>query len=112
MDICGRKPEYQNARFCSNKTLPQNVFPLFPFRLKSLILLMISFHTAADYVSREEGAGAKGTMTQDASMLLPCEVVILTALPVECRAVLRYLQETEEVIHPSGTIYHRGTFAG
>jgi tetratricopeptide (TPR) repeat protein/nucleoside phosphorylase len=63
-------------------------------------------------MEKEEGAGAKGIMTQDAPSSPPCEVVILTALPVECRAVLRYLQEPEEVVHPSGTIYQRGTFAG
>jgi len=41
-----------------------------------------------------------------------CEVIILTALPVECQAVLRSLQELQEVLHPSGTIYHQGCFAG
>jgi tetratricopeptide (TPR) repeat protein/nucleoside phosphorylase len=43
---------------------------------------------------------------------LSCEVIILTALPIERQAVLRYLQEPQEVIHPSGTIYHQGCFAG
>lgn len=42
----------------------------------------------------------------------PCEVIILTALPVECQAVLRYLQEPQEVVHRSGTIYYQGTFFG
>lgn len=42
----------------------------------------------------------------------PCEVIVLTALPVEFEAVVRYLNDAKEIIHPSGTIYQRGTFAG
>ena len=41
-----------------------------------------------------------------------CEVVILTALPVEYQAALRYLEDPHEVVHPSGTIYHHGRFHG
>jgi len=44
--------------------------------------------------------------------LPPCEVIILTALPVECKAVLHFLQDPKEIVHESGTIYHYGTFAG
>ena len=51
-------------------------------------------------------------MTDKSSTLPLCEVIILTALPVEYEAVLRYLQEPQEVVHQSGTIYHRGTFSG
>ncbi len=43
---------------------------------------------------------------------LPSEVLILTALPVEYRAVLAYLQNVQEVAHPVGTIYTWGTFTG
>src|SRR5436305_15174848 len=39
-----------------------------------------------------------------------CEVIILTALPVEYQVVLHYLEELQEVVHPSGTIYHHGQF--
>jgi len=41
-----------------------------------------------------------------------CEVVILTALPVEYQAALRYLEDPHEVVHPSGTIYHHGRITG
>ncbi len=51
-------------------------------------------------------------MTQEISSLPTCEAIILTALPVESKAVLRYLQEPQEMIHPSGTIYSWGTFPG
>ena len=51
-------------------------------------------------------------MTQEISSLPTCEAIILTALPVESKAVLRYLQEPQEIIHPSGTIYSWGTFPG
>jgi nucleoside phosphorylase len=42
----------------------------------------------------------------------PCEVLILTALQVEYRAVVHHLQELQEVIHPLGTIYLKGSFHG
>ena len=42
----------------------------------------------------------------------PCEVIILTALPVECKAVFSHLQDLEQIRHPSGTMYHQGTFVG
>src|SRR5205823_7352572 len=41
----------------------------------------------------------------------PCEVIILTALPVEFQAVMTYLQGAHEVVHPQGTIYQVGSCA-
>ena len=41
-----------------------------------------------------------------------CEVVILTALGLECQAVLAHLQDIQETVHPQGTIYYRGSFLG
>src|SRR5258708_5301159 len=43
--------------------------------------------------------------------MLDCDVVILTALGLECQATLTHLRDIKEIIHPEGTIYHRGTFA-
>ena len=43
---------------------------------------------------------------------LGSEAVILTALPVECKAVLAHLQDIHEVPHPQGTLYSLGTFPG
>src|SRR5260370_37728951 len=52
-------------------------------------------------------------MTQEPSGPPPCDVIILTALPVEFRAVVAHLQGTQEVVHrETGTIYHQGSFAG
>ena len=51
-------------------------------------------------------------MMQEAPTQLVCEVIILTALPVEYQAVLHYLQKPREIVHPSGTVYHWGTFPG
>ena len=42
----------------------------------------------------------------------PCDVIILTALPVECKAVLHHLQDPQEIVHESGTIYYAGPFTG
>ena len=42
-----------------------------------------------------------------------CEVMILTALSLERKAVLDYLQEVEEAVHPEkDTIYWCGQFQG
>jgi nucleoside phosphorylase len=42
-----------------------------------------------------------------------CDLVILTALPVEFQAVCAHVQEPQEVMHPTtGTIYRCGTFQG
>jgi len=49
---------------------------------------------------------------QEAPLPSLCEVIILTALPVEWHAVLTYLQEPQEIVHPTGTIYHQGSFVG
>jgi nucleoside phosphorylase len=38
--------------------------------------------------------------------------IILTALPVEYLAVRAYLKNIREEVHPQGTVYERGTFAG
>jgi len=58
-----------------------------------------------------EGKDRRG-MTNDAAAPPPCEVVVLTALSIEFQAVIRHLQDVQEVVHPSGTIYHQGTFTG
>jgi nucleoside phosphorylase/transcriptional regulator with XRE-family HTH domain len=41
-----------------------------------------------------------------------CDVVILTFLSIEYTAVRTHLQNIEEVVHPQGTIYERGTCFG
>src|SRR5436305_2759279 len=41
-----------------------------------------------------------------------CEVIILSAWPVEYQAVLRYLEDPQEAVHLSWTIYHHGRFHG
>jgi nucleoside phosphorylase len=52
-------------------------------------------------------------MKQEAFASQSCEVIILTALPVEFRAIVAHLQETLEVMHPeTGTIYQVGSFPG
>lgn len=38
------------------------------------------------------------------------KVVIMTAIPVERKAVLAHLTDLYEDVHPSGTIYHKGVF--
>jgi hypothetical protein len=58
------------------------------------------------------GKRGTGGMTREVPVHSICEVIILTALPVECRAILSHLQEQREVVHPSGTIYYQGSFAG
>ena len=49
---------------------------------------------------------------QEKLSTLTGEVVILTALSLECQAVLAHLQEVREIIHQQGTIYHCGQFQG
>src|SRR5260370_10626704 len=52
-------------------------------------------------------------MTDQSPAPLPCEVIILTALPEEFRAVVAHLQGMQEVVHPeTGTIYQQGNFPG
>jgi nucleoside phosphorylase len=41
-----------------------------------------------------------------------CDVVIVTALPVERQAVLAYLQDVREEAYSAGTVYQTGTFHG
>jgi nucleoside phosphorylase len=41
-----------------------------------------------------------------------CEVVILTALGLECQAVRAHLQDVQKILHPQGTIYYCGHFLG
>ncbi|MEH1945201.1 MAG: CHAT domain-containing protein [Nostoc sp.] len=48
--------------------------------------------------------------SQQREQNLPC-AVILTAIPVEYKAVRRYLTELREELHPQGTVYERGKFA-
>lgn len=43
------------------------------------------------------------------TQLVP-KAVILTALGVECKAVFAHLANTQEVVHPTGTIYNQGEF--
>lgn len=50
-------------------------------------------------------------MMQKAPTSPLCEVVILTALGLEYRAVRKHLQDPQEVIH-QGTVYECGTFTG
>src|SRR5258708_1478664 len=42
----------------------------------------------------------------------PCEVIVLTALPVEYKAVIRRLQHVQEIVHDQGMIYEWGSFNG
>ena len=42
----------------------------------------------------------------------PCEVIVLTALPVEYKAVIRHLQHVQEIVHDQGMIYEWGSFTG
>src|SRR5262249_52777244 len=51
-------------------------------------------------------------MRQKVYALPPCDVIILTALATECEAVIRHLEDRQEVVHEQGTIYHWGNFAG
>ncbi len=51
-------------------------------------------------------------MTNQSPEPSSCEVIVLTALPVEFEAAIRHLEDMQECVHPSGTIYHQGTFAG
>lgn len=51
-------------------------------------------------------------MTNPSPEPASCEVIVLAVLPVEFTAVMRHLEEVKEHVHPSGTIYHYGTFAG
>jgi tetratricopeptide (TPR) repeat protein/nucleoside phosphorylase len=53
---------------------------------------------------------SKYNMAQEMPTSPTCQVIILTALPVEFRAVVAYLQEAQEIIHPQGTIYRVGSF--
>lgn len=41
-----------------------------------------------------------------------CEVIVLTALPVEYQAVISHLQQVQEIVHDQGMIYEWGTFSG
>jgi nucleoside phosphorylase/DNA polymerase III delta prime subunit len=44
---------------------------------------------------------------------IPCHVIILTALPVEFRAVAAHLERMQEIVHPeTGTTYQIGSFSG
>lgn len=43
---------------------------------------------------------------------ISCEVIVLTASLAEYQAVQHFLQEPQELVHPSGTIYAWGTFPG
>lgn len=38
------------------------------------------------------------------------KAVVLTALPIERAAVLEHLRDVREEVHPSGSVYRRGTF--
>lgn len=41
-----------------------------------------------------------------------CEVIIMTALSVEYQAVLHFIEQPQEIVHPTGTIYQMGSGAG
>jgi tetratricopeptide (TPR) repeat protein/nucleoside phosphorylase len=51
-------------------------------------------------------------MAQEVPTPSTCEVIILTALPLEFQAVVAHLQGTQEITHPQGTIYRVGSFLG
>lgn len=57
-------------------------------------------------------ASGRGWMTGNAPTSPKSEVIVLTALPGEYEAVLRFLNNPQEIVHPSGTIYAQGTFPG
>jgi len=77
---------------------------LFPFCSRSTILAEVNRETRVWRIR------SKYNMAQEVPTSPTCQVIILTALPIEFRAVVAYLQETQEIVHPQGTIYRVGSF--
>lgn len=112
---------WNDIPFSELKSLPENCLPLNSWSDRDEALLNVAqgIRTIVEsLLSQSQTEQATfATNQKDTSELLSmsslCEVVVLTALPVEYDAVLRYLQQPlHEIVHPSGTIYQQGTFVG
>lgn len=70
---------------------------------------------AIEWIDRRDAAGSawEGGKTMLSPSGFRCDLVILTALPVEFQAVCAHVHNLQEMTHPAtGTIYQCGTFQG